>query len=81
MVSLCSRSMVAGRPARKFHPMFDLNHPFYKPLWIRIAIVTLCLGWATLELVQDNPGWAMVFGALGLYCIYALFLNFRPRDE
>jgi hypothetical protein len=25
---------------------FDLQHPFYKPLWIRVLITALCLGWA-----------------------------------
>lgn len=61
--------------------MFDLDHPFFKPLWIRLAIVVVCLGWAAFELVDGSPFWSIIFGALGVLAAYRFFVTFNPRDE
>ena len=29
--------------------MKDVDHPFFRPLWRRIALVAVCLGWAGLH--------------------------------
>lgn len=60
--------------------MFDLNHPFFRPLWIRIAVTALCLGWAAFEFATGSPFWGMLFGGVGLACVHGFFLNFNPRD-
>jgi hypothetical protein len=59
---------------------FDFQHPFYKPLWIRIVITALCLGWAVVELLGDNFFWAMLFGSVGLYAAHQFFIAFNPRE-
>ncbi len=59
---------------------FDLDHPFFRPLWLRVLVVAACLGWAAVELVTGSPGWAIAFGALGLYSAYRFFVSFDPRD-
>lgn len=61
--------------------MFDLDHPFFRPLWIRIALVSACLGWAAFEFLAASPFWGMLFGALGLYAAWRFFVTFEPRDE
>lgn len=60
----------------------DLNHPFFRPLWIRVAVVAACLGWALFEFLgpRGSPFWGILFGAIGLYSAYAFFLNFNPRE-
>jgi hypothetical protein len=58
----------------------DLNHPFFIPLWRRVLITAICLGWAIFEIVMGSPFWAILFGALGLYAGYVWFFDFRPRD-
>ena len=60
--------------------LFDLNHPFFIPLWRRVVVVALCLGWAVFELVGGSPFWAILFGAIGFYAAYAFFLDFHPRE-
>ena len=60
---------------------FELDHPFFRPLWLRIAVVVSCLGWAAFETAFGSPGWAMLFGAVGLYSAYRLFVTFAPRDK
>ena len=61
--------------------MFDLDHPVFKPLWLRVIIVAVAIGWASFELVSGSPFWAILFGALGTYAAYKFFIDFNPRDE
>jgi hypothetical protein len=59
---------------------FDLQHPFYKPLWIRVAVVGSCLGMTVLELSGGNVFWAILFGSVGVYAFHQFFIAFNPRD-
>lgn len=61
--------------------MFDLNHPFFRPLWRRIVILVALLGWAAFEAVQGAYLWAFAFLALGLHCGWGFFISFEPRDK
>ncbi|WP_349540535.1 hypothetical protein [Sagittula sp. NFXS13] len=42
-------------------------------------IVALCLGWAVLELATGAVFWAILFGTLGLWCLYEFFLSPQAR--
>ena len=59
--------------------LFDLDHPFFIPLWRRVMIVVACLGWALFEFLAASPFWGMLFGAIGLYAGWHFFFNFNPR--
>lgn len=54
--------------------MLDLEHPFFLPVWRRVAVVALCLGWAVVELVGGAVFWAILFGAAGLYAAHGFFV-------
>jgi hypothetical protein len=58
---------------------FGLRHPFFIPLWRRIATVALCLGWAVLEFTSGNPGWGTLFGGIGLIAARGFFFGFDPE--
>ena len=60
----------------------DLNHPFFIPLWRRVLIVAVCLGWAAFEFLgsRGSPFWGVLFLAIGLYAGYAWFFAFHPRE-
>ncbi|CAN7524677.1 hypothetical protein LJR030_005374 [Rhizobium sp. LjRoot30] len=60
--------------------LIDPNHPTYRPLWVRLAIVGSCFGWAIVELVAAQPFWAILAGAAGAYAAYMLLLTFNPQD-
>lgn len=62
---------------RKF---LDVQHPFFIPLWRRVAVVGLTLGWAMFELISGSPFWAILFGAVGVYCAHQFFIAFDPKD-
>lgn len=60
--------------------LFDFNHPFFKPLWLRIAIVVVCLGWGAFEFVAGAAFWGTVFCAVGALAAYGFFVTFAPRE-
>ncbi len=62
--------------------LIDASHPFYRPAWRRVAVVAACFGWALIELIMGSPGWAILFGGVGLYAAYELFVaNTGDTDE
>ncbi|MEJ1993417.1 MAG: hypothetical protein P8X50_17485 [Maritimibacter sp.] len=61
--------------------MFDLQNPFFRPLWIRVTTVAVSLGWACVEILTGSPGWAAAFAVAGLYAGYEFFLNWHPKDD
>ncbi|PDS76051.1 hypothetical protein [Rhizobium sp. L43] len=59
--------------------LIDPNHPAYRRLWVRIAIVAVCFGWAGVELITGDPFWAVLAGGAGAYSFYMLFWTFKPQ--
>lgn len=60
--------------------MFDFDNPWFRPLWRRVVVCALALGWGVFELLTASPGWAMLFLAMGAYATYRLFVVFEPKD-
>lgn len=60
--------------------LFDFNDPFFKPLWIRIALVAFPAFWAVFEFVSGAPFWGVIFLALAASAFHGLFIAFSPRD-
>lgn len=58
--------------------MFDFSHPAFRPLWLRIVVVAVALGWAAFEALTGAPVWAMVFGALGAAAAWGLLIAYEP---
>ena len=57
--------------------LIDPDHPFFRPLWSRILCTLTPFLWAGVEWTNDQPLWAGIFVAIGLYMVYALFLRRR----
>lgn len=60
--------------------LLDVQHPFFRPVWRRVAIVVLCLGWAAFEFMTASPFFGVLFGGIGVYCGYQFFFAFAPED-
>jgi predicted MFS family arabinose efflux permease len=58
--------------------MFDFSHPAFRPLWVRLLVVAVALGWALNEAVGGNPGWALIFGAIGAVAVWGLLFTYDP---
>ena len=52
----------------------DTEHPMLRPLWVRLLLVAICLGWAVLEFVTGSPGWGILFLALAGYAAWGFFI-------
>lgn len=57
--------------------LIDPAHSFYRPLWVRIAIVVFCLGWAAIEFVTGWPLFGLLFAAAGVYAGHVFFMHSR----
>jgi len=58
----------------------DIQHPFFIPLWRRLAFTGVCLGWSIFEFIYASPFFGILFGAAGLYCAHQFFVVFNPKD-
>jgi hypothetical protein len=59
---------------------FDFNHPFYRPLWIRVLLVGLTGAWGAFEFWSGQAFWGAIFCGTSAICLYYLFIAFNPRD-
>jgi hypothetical protein len=59
------------------------DHPFYRPLWRRIAIVAVSGIWAALEIFgSGNVMWMMIASAFFLYALYVFLIAWKdPPPE
>ncbi|KAA9010733.1 hypothetical protein [Histidinibacterium aquaticum] len=55
--------------------LFDLQVPAMRPLWLRVTIVLATLAWTGMEIVNGAWGWAALFGAAGLWCVWQFFVT------
>jgi hypothetical protein len=60
-------------------PFLDLQHPWFIPLWRRVAVTAVCAFWTVMEVFVGGPFWLILFGALTAYCGYSFFVAFNPR--
>jgi hypothetical protein len=56
----------------------DTDHPFFRPLWVRILIVAVCAGWGILEFATASAFWGTLFLGLGAYAAWGFFFDFDP---
>lgn len=61
--------------------MKNNEHPFFRPLWRRIAVVAGCFIWAGIEYVGGSQSWTMIALAFGLYGAWQFFYAYKPVDE
>jgi len=61
--------------------MKDTEHPFFRPLWRRIALVAACLAWAALEFYGGSQTWGMIALAFGAYGAYQFLFRYQPPPD
>ncbi|WP_331371879.1 hypothetical protein [Sinorhizobium chiapasense] len=59
----------------------DPDHPFYRPLWIRLLIVAACAAWTAVEFSNGQVTWGMIFLAVTAYAGCALLIFFKPKPS
>jgi hypothetical protein len=58
----------------------DSGHPFFRPLWRRVAVTTFVAAWFALEAYQRDGLWIVVSAGMLGYAIWTFFLNW-PKDD
>jgi hypothetical protein len=54
----------------------EQQHPFYKPLWVRVALLAFCAGWFAFELFYSkDPLFTLLSGLATAYVAWAFFLG------
>ncbi len=59
--------------------LIDPDHPFYRPLWIRLLIIALCAFWTAVEFYNGENTWGMIFLAVTTYTACTLLIFFKPK--
>ena len=60
---------------------FDLSDPFYRPVWIRVAVVAVCLGWGLFEFSGGAAFWGMIFLTMGGFAAWQFVTTDYSADE
>jgi hypothetical protein len=58
----------------------DYEHPFFRPLWRRIAIVVVCAAWAVLEFATGGGFWGMIAIGFTGYAAWQFLYLYKPVD-
>jgi hypothetical protein len=62
--------------------LIDPAHPFYQPLWRRVAIVAVCAVWFAVELIMwGDPLFIPIAGALTAYTAWVLLLKWKTPQS
>lgn len=60
--------------------MLDVRHPFFRPLWRRIATVAFVAAWLGIEIAAGSLWWGLLAAGIGAYLVYEFFIAFDPED-
>lgn len=60
--------------------LLDTNHPFFKPLWIRLLVVAVAAGWSFFEFATGSPFWGVVFLGFAGISVWGFFFDFNPDE-
>ncbi|MBZ9997001.1 DUF3329 domain-containing protein [Mesorhizobium sp. BH1-1-4] len=61
--------------------MKDYEHPFFRPLWRRIAVVAVCVIWSIIEFASGTPFWGVIALGFAGYAVWQFFYLYRPVEE
>ncbi|SON54688.1 hypothetical protein HDIA_1147 [Hartmannibacter diazotrophicus] len=55
----------------------DSQHPFFRPVWRRYAVIAVALVWAAAEWIGGSPMWGSIAIAMAIYGYWSLILNYE----
>ncbi|ESW90589.1 DUF3329 domain-containing protein [Mesorhizobium sp. M1060] len=61
--------------------MKDYEHPFFRPLWRRVAVVAVCVIWAGIEFASGTPFWGIIALGFAAYAVWQFFYLYKPVEE
>ncbi|TIX20955.1 DUF3329 domain-containing protein [Mesorhizobium sp.] len=61
--------------------MKDSEHPFFRPMWRRVAVVAVCIIWSIIEFATGTPFWGMIALGFAGYAVWQFFYLYKSVDE
>ena len=61
--------------------MKNADHPFFRPLWRRIALVAGCLAWAGFEFYNGSRNWGLIALAFAAYGAWEYLWVYKPPQD
>ena len=61
--------------------MNNQDHPFFRPLWRRIAVVAATLGWSVVEWAHGETTWGILTLGLAAYSAWTFLLTYPKPEE
>jgi hypothetical protein len=58
--------------------MKDAEHPFFRPLWRRIALIAFCAAWSVFEFATGSAFWGTLAGGMAAYAGWTFLVNYPP---
>ncbi len=59
----------------------DNQHPFFRPLWRRLAVIAVCVIWSAVEFAVGTPFWGTLVGGMAVYAVWTFLISYKPADE
>ncbi len=61
----------------------DLNHPLYRPLWVRVTLVAVTGAWACFEnFWTKDPMWMVLTAGIFVYAAWVFLIKWvDPEDK
>ena len=56
----------------------EADHPFYRPLWVRICLVGVLVLWSILEWTYQEPFWGILTAAAAAWAIWTFLVQYDP---
>ena len=61
--------------------MRDIEHPFFRPLWRRVALVVFCAAWSAFEFWNGATLWGTLAGGMAAYAAWMFLISYKPPAE
>ena len=58
----------------------DNQHPFFRPLWRRLAVIAVCVIWSAIEFAVGTPFWGTLVGGMAVYAVWTFLSSDKPDD-
>ncbi|MBZ9655282.1 DUF3329 domain-containing protein [Phyllobacterium lublinensis] len=58
----------------------DSNHPWFRPLWRRVAVVAFCVAWAIFEFATGTPFWGVLALGFAAYGVWQFFIIYDASE-
>lgn len=61
--------------------MRQADHPFFRPLWRRVAVIAACLVWSAVEWSHGETFWGLLTLGIAGWGAWVFLLNYAPPAD